>query len=160
MLNLQAKYTTGKCTKCQELGCKSCENIVYNNDNGRVRSRDMSVGRLRAVHVSSPSHVTVSKILCSGYTCLIFRQNIRLESALNAENVTVSLPRISFINTTKASFVVATCDQRFDSVLSSGRSGAKWVNPYLTGKSSESSTVGPRQPWLDLGSRTRRFGEL
>ena len=33
------------------------------------------------------------------------------------------------------------------------------VNPYLTGKSSESSTVGPREPWLDLGS-TGRFGEL
>ena len=24
------------------------------------------------------------------------------------------------------------------------------LNPYLTGKSSESSTVGPREPWLDL----------
>ena len=32
--------------------------------------------------------------------------------------------------------------------------------PYLTGKSSESSTVGPREPWLDLGSRPGRFGEL
>ena len=34
------------------------------------------------------------------------------------------------------------------------------VNPYLTRKSSESSTVGPREPWLDLGSRPGRFGEL
>ena len=34
------------------------------------------------------------------------------------------------------------------------------INPYLTGKTSESSTVGPREPWLDLGSRPGRFGEL
>ena len=33
-------------------------------------------------------------------------------------------------------------------------------NPYLTGKCSESSTVGPREPWLNLGSRTGRFGEF
>ena len=32
--------------------------------------------------------------------------------------------------------------------------------PYLTRKSSESSTVGPREPRLDLGSRPGRFGEL
>ena len=31
---------------------------------------------------------------------------------------------------------------------------------YLTGKSSESSTVGSRELWLDLGSRTGTFGEL
>ena len=65
--------------------------------------------RSRAVHIYSPSHVTISKIRCSGYTCSIFQQNIWLESALNAENVAVSIPRISFITTTQAAFVVATC---------------------------------------------------
>ena len=137
-LNLQAKYTTGKCTKCRERGCKSRENIVYNNNNGRVRSRNMSDGRSRAVHVRLPSHVTISKIRCSGYTCSIFEQNIRLESALNAENVTVSLPRISFTTTTMAAFVVATClavDRGRSAIWrctvlagDCGRSGAKWVN--------------------------------
>ena len=34
------------------------------------------------------------------------------------------------------------------------------LNPYLTRKSSESSTVGPREPRLELGSRPGRFGEL
>ena len=34
------------------------------------------------------------------------------------------------------------------------------LNPYLTRKSSESSTVGPREPRLDLGSRPGRFREL
>ena len=33
-----------------------------------------------------------------------------------------------------------------------------WLNPYLTRKSSESSTVGPREPRLDLGSRPGRLG--
>ena len=33
-------------------------------------------------------------------------------------------------------------------------------SPYLTGKSSESSIIGAREPWLDMSSRTSRFGEL
>ena len=82
---------------------------VYNNNNGCIQSRDMSDGRSRAVHVCSPSHATISKIRCSDYTCSIFEQNIRLKSALNAKNVTVSLPRILFITTTMAAFVVTTC---------------------------------------------------
>ena len=30
-------------------------------------------------------------------------------------------------------------------------------SPYLTPKSSESCTAGPREPWLDRGSRTGRY---
>ena len=33
-------------------------------------------------------------------------------------------------------------------------------NSYLTGKSSESSTLDPRETWLEMGNRTGRFGEL
>ena len=34
-------------------------------------------------------------------------------------------------------------------------------NPYLTPESSESSTAGPREPWLDTGAAERTdMGEL
>ena len=33
-----------------------------------------------------------------------------------------------------------------------------FFNPYLTGKSSESSTVGPREPWLDLAVEPADLG--
>ena len=151
MLDLWTKYTMGKWTKCQERGCKSRENIVYNNNNGRVRNRDMSDSRSRAVHVCSPSHVTISKLRFSGYTCSIFEQNIRLESALNAETVAASLPRISFITTTMAAFVVATC-----LVVDHGRSTI-WQRTGLAGDPGPSgiSTVffslkTPSDGFLDL----------
>ena len=103
------KTSPGKCAKCQERGCKSHGNIVYNNNNGCVHSCHMSGSGWRVVHVSLPSHGTVSEIYRSGYTCSIFEQSIRAESAPNAKTVAASFPRISFITTEMATFKVAAC---------------------------------------------------
>ena len=61
------------------------------------------------LHICSPSHGTISKFRCFGYTRSIFKQNIPPESARNAENEAASLARLSFITTTMAAFEVATC---------------------------------------------------